>query len=128
MRSLTSCLIVIIFLFAGCKKSDKSTDTSTNSIIGSWNWLKTTHGWAPQTTPATEHYNEVRVFQTNGSYYDYRNGVYFKRGSFILLASTADLYTITIDGITQPLTFEDASHIHFGFGSGDGDEYYYERQ
>jgi len=58
-------LVILLFAFTNCEKNH---DQSNNQIIGTWEWIKSIEprsGFI--TTPATEGFNETRIFMVNGT-------------------------------------------------------------
>ena len=65
-------LVILLFAFTNCEKNNNQ---SNNQIIGTWEWIKSIEprsGFI--TTPATEKFNETRIFMVNDTVEIYING------------------------------------------------------
>lgn len=65
-------LVILLFTFTNCEKNH---DQPNNQIIGSWEWIKSIEPRSGYiTTPATEGFNETRIFMANDTVEIYIDG------------------------------------------------------
>lgn len=114
MKTINVLLVFsIAFVLASCQKDN---GLKNSSILGSWEWLKSSGGIAGVVyTPETQGYSQLIEFNANDIYKLYRNGQLQNEAHYTLLQDTSILSNTMVDMVQ----YEDGSRQSFSSSSND---------